>query len=102
VDYTPHGYLTQASARCYVPSQIPHPCIAQEPPMSSEATRTYIVSGMTCEHCVLSVTEEVSEVEGVSSVAVDLASGHLDVGGVGFADAAIRAAVVAAGYELAS
>jgi len=70
--------------------------------MTTEATRTYIVSGMTCDHCVLSVTEEVSEVQGVASVAVDLASGELNVRGEGFADEAIRAAVVEAGYEVAS
>jgi len=70
--------------------------------MTTEATRTYIVSGMTCDHCVLSVTEEVSEVQGVASVAVDLASGELNVRGEGFADEAIRAAVVEAGYQVAS
>jgi copper chaperone len=70
--------------------------------MSSEATRTYVVSGMTCEHCVLSVAEEVSAVEGVASVAVDLASGRLEVGGEGFADEAVRAAVVEAGYAVGS
>lgn len=70
--------------------------------MTTEATRTYIVSGMTCDHCVLSVTEEVSEVEGVAGVAVDLASGELNVRGEGFADEAVRAAVVEAGYEVVS
>ncbi|MEV4897880.1 cation transporter, partial [Nonomuraea sp. NPDC055795] len=40
---------------------------------------TYTVKGMTCGHCVSSVKEEVSEVTGVSSVEVDLASGLLTV-----------------------
>jgi copper chaperone len=62
---------------------------------------TYSVTGMTCEHCVRSVTEEVSEVPGVSAVAVDLASGALTVEGDAPADA-IRAAVDEAGYALAS
>ena len=70
--------------------------------MTTEATRTYIVSGMTCDHCVHSDTEEVSEVQGVASVAVDLASGELNVRGEGFADEAIRAAVVEAGDQVAS
>ena len=35
-------------------------------------TSTYAVAGMTCEHCVRSVTEEVSEVPGVTGVDVDL------------------------------
>jgi copper chaperone len=59
----------------------------------------YTVTGMTCDHCVLSVTEEVSEVEGVDSVGVDLESGRMSVSGSGFSDDAIRAAVVEAGYE---
>ncbi len=39
----------------------------------------YTVSGMTCEHCVKAVTEEVSEIPGVTGVTVDLASGSLDI-----------------------
>lgn len=67
---------------------------------SSAQPRVYVVSGMTCEHCVRSVTEEVSEVEGVAGVAVDLASGRLTVSGGEFSDAAISAAVAEAGYEV--
>ena len=71
---------------------------------TSETTtnRSYRVTGMTCSHCVASVTEEVSEVAGVTDVAVDLASGRLDVAGQGFTDAAVQAAVQEAGYEVAS
>lgn len=61
----------------------------------------YIVKGMTCDHCVLSVTEEVSEVEGVDSVEVDLASGRMTVEGSGYTDEAIADAVAEAGYEVA-
>jgi len=64
--------------------------------------RTYTVTGMTCDHCVLSVTEEVSEVAGVSQVEVDLASGRLTVAGEGFSDDDVAAAVDEAGYEVAS
>ena len=64
--------------------------------------RTYTVTGMTCDHCVLSVTEEVSEVPGVDGVSVDLASGRLEVSGDGFGDDAVKAAVEEAGYEVAS
>ena len=42
-------------------------------------TAEYTVTGMTCQHCVASVTEEVSEVAGVTDVAVDLDSGRLTV-----------------------
>jgi copper chaperone len=33
---------------------------------------TYQVAGMTCEHCVRAVTEELAGVAGVSAVKVDL------------------------------
>ena len=64
-------------------------------------TSTYTVVGMTCGHCVASVTEEVSAVAGVSSVDVQLESGQLTVEGDADA-AAIRAAVEEAGYEVAT
>jgi copper chaperone CopZ len=59
----------------------------------------YTVYGMTCDHCVLSVTEEVSEVAGVERAEVDLESGRLTVTGSGYTDEEIRAAVAEAGYE---
>ena len=62
-------------------------------------TSTYEVSGMTCAHCVRSVTEEVSEVPGVTAVEVDLAAGRLTVTGAADDDA-VRAAVVEAGYRV--
>jgi copper chaperone len=67
----------------------------------NENTREYTVNGMTCEHCVLSVTEEVSEVPGVHAVDVDLATGRLVVRGE-VPDDAVRAAVSEAGYEVAA
>ncbi|WP_169983922.1 MULTISPECIES: heavy-metal-associated domain-containing protein [unclassified Microbispora] len=65
-------------------------------------TSTYTVTGMTCGHCVSSVSEEVGAVPGVTDVSVDLASGLLTVeadGGVD--DAAVVAAVREAGYDVA-
>ena len=62
--------------------------------------QNFTVHGMTCEHCVASVTEEVSEVPGVERVDVDLASGRVVVAGAGFTDEQISAAVEEAGYEL--
>jgi copper chaperone len=64
-------------------------------------TRSYIVNGMTCEHCRAAVIEEVTVVGGVERAVVDLASGTLDVEGESFTDAEIAAAVDAAGYDLA-
>ena len=63
--------------------------------------RTYSVTGMTCDHCVRSVEEEVGEVEGVQAVEVELASGLLTVSGEGFSDDAVRGAVAEAGYRVA-
>jgi copper chaperone CopZ len=54
---------------------------------------------MTRDHCVVSVTEEVSEVAGVEAVDVDLATGRLAVTGAGFSADEIKAAVAEAGYE---
>jgi copper chaperone CopZ len=64
------------------------------------STTTYRVEGMTCSHCVASVTEEVSEVAGVADVAVELETGALTVTGEGVEDDAVRAAVAEAGYEV--
>lgn len=65
-------------------------------------TSTYTVSGMTCDHCVRSVKEEVGQVDGVTGVEVDLTSGRLTVSSEGPLDEGqVRAAVEEAGYELA-
>lgn len=62
-------------------------------------TLTGSVAGMTCGHCVASVTEEVGEVAGVTDVVVDLASGAITVTGAAPIDVdAVSAAVTEAGY----
>lgn len=63
---------------------------------------TYTVSGMTCEHCVTSVTEEINEIAGVDDVAVDLPTGQVTVTSTSPIDpAAVQTAVEEAGYQLA-
>lgn len=42
-------------------------------------TTTYTITGMTCEHCVKAIKDEVSEVEGVTDVRVDLGTGAMEV-----------------------
>lgn len=65
-------------------------------------TSSYTVVGMTCGHCVSAVSNEVGNVPGVSDVEVDLTSGRLTVrSGRPVDDAAVRAAVEEAGYEVA-
>lgn len=67
------------------------------------STSTYTVVGMTCGHCVNSVTEEVTQVPGVTGVAVDLATGGLTVtSNDELDDTAVRAAVEEAGYQVAA
>ncbi|WP_434742656.1 heavy-metal-associated domain-containing protein [Micromonospora sp. SH-82] len=64
-------------------------------------TTTYRVQGMTCGHCVKSVSDEVGALDGVDDVRVDLAAGEVAVTSSRPLDpAAVRAAVDEAGYEL--
>jgi copper chaperone CopZ len=70
--------------------------------MHMSSTNTWTVTGMTCGHCVASVTEEVSEIAGVEDVVVDLATGAVTVTSTEpLEDDAVRAAVEEAGYALA-
>lgn len=67
------------------------------------STSTYTVTGMTCEHCVGAVREEVGRIPGVSDVAVDLPTGQVTVTSTQPVDPAdVRAMVDEAGYALAS
>ena len=66
------------------------------------STETYTVTGMTCGHCVASVTEEITELAGVENVDVVLESGQVTVTSSQPLDhAAVQAAVEEAGYALA-
>jgi copper chaperone len=59
------------------------------------------VSGMTCGHCVASVTEEISEIAGVERVDVVLESGAVTITSADPLDPAdVEAAVVGAGYSV--
>jgi copper chaperone len=61
----------------------------------------FTVSGMTCGHCVSSVTEEISQIDGVQNVAVELDSGKVTVTSAQpVAEDDVRAAVTEAGYAL--
>lgn len=64
-------------------------------------TRTYVVEGMTCGHCVNAVTQEVSAIEGVEQVDVVLDGGTVTVvSAAPLARDAVAAAVDEAGYTL--
>ena len=61
----------------------------------------YLVEGMSCDHCKIAVTGEVSKVAGVSRVDVDLERKLVHVIGEQLNDAAIVAAIDEAGYDVA-
>ncbi|AHI01795.1 heavy-metal-associated domain-containing protein [Kutzneria viridogrisea] len=65
-------------------------------------TATYTVTGMTCQHCVSSVTEELSAVPGVQGVSVSLDTGAVTVTSEReLTTDEVSAAVDEAGYQLA-
>lgn len=65
------------------------------------AEMTYTVTGMTCSHCASSVTDEVSAIDGVTAVSVDLPTGLVTVASeTALAVDDVRAAVEEAGYQL--
>ena len=69
-------------------------------------TTTYSVNGMTCGHCTSAVTEELTKLDGVTEVTIDLNAGGTSAVHVTSAavldETAVRAAVDEAGYELAA
>jgi copper chaperone CopZ len=62
-------------------------------------TVTYTVPAIHCAHCEMSIREEVSAVEGVENVDVDLDAKLVAVSGTDLSDEKLRAAIVEAGYE---
>ena len=70
-------------------------------PRTFVGSTTFTVTGMTCDHCRRAVTQEISAVDGVESVDVDLSSGTVTVSTARPVDRAeIAAAVDEAGYVL--
>jgi copper chaperone len=62
-------------------------------------THTYSVPGISCDHCRQAIEAEVSTVEGVAEVEVDVDAKTVTV--TGGSDAAVRDAIDAAGYDVA-
>ncbi|MDF3305105.1 heavy metal-associated domain-containing protein [Rhodococcus sp. T2V] len=66
------------------------------------STSSVTVTGMTCDHCVSSVTEEISELPGVTAVNIDLATGTVVIESTTDLDpGAVADAVEEAGYSVA-
>jgi copper ion binding protein len=66
------------------------------------STLTYSVPGVSCEHCQRAIEGEVSQVDGVESVDVDLDAKTVTVSGEPLDGLAIVAAIDEAGYEVAA
>ena len=83
-----------ANAEQQAPAAVPAGAVSEE----------FLVSGMTCGHCVSSVTEEISALEGVESVSVDLNAGGTSrvmvASAAPLSEEQVRAAVSEAGYDL--
>jgi copper chaperone len=65
-------------------------------------TTTYSVPGMHCGHCEAAITRELEAIAGVESVDVDLDGKRVAITGNRLDDAAMRAAIDKAGYEVAA
>ena len=59
----------------------------------------YVVSDISCSHCTIAVTEEVTKVDGVTAVEVDLDTKLVRVSGDGLAGEDVNAAIDEAGYD---
>jgi copper chaperone len=71
--------------------------------LTATVGQKFTVTGMTCDHCVMAVTAELSKLEGVTRVAVDLASGSVITESVATLPIPLVASAVdEAGYELAT
>ena len=64
-------------------------------------TRSYTVPGMHCDHCKRAVSEELSAVDGIESLDVDLDTKLVTVTGRELDDVSLRTAICEAGYEAA-
>jgi copper chaperone CopZ len=68
---------------------------------TNQTEKTYTVPDVSCQHCVIAVSEEVGRVAGVESVDVALEIKQVTVRGRDLDDRALRAAIDEAGYEVA-
>ena len=64
-------------------------------------TLTYTVPGIHCGHCEAAIKQEVSAVDGVRAVEVDLERKRVTVSGVSLDDGRLREAIDEAGYDVA-
>lgn len=70
--------------------------------MAVESTKTFKVSGMSCQHCVKAIKDNVGKLHGVKSIDVDLEAGKVTVKyNLEQVDTeAIEGAIAGAGYDI--
>ena len=91
---------TEATGSCCSPTGSCHDSAADAE--AGQVTTVYQVTGMTCGHCEGAVSDEISGIEGVISVHAVAATGQVTIASkTPLNEAAVRAAVDEAGYELA-
>lgn len=79
----------------------PAPVESAEALAGNPFVTVYAVHGMSCGHCAAAVTRELSAIDGVAGVHVDLESKKVTVGSARrLSDDEVREAVDEAGYEL--
>ena len=66
---------------------------------SIHQTVTYSVPGVSCGHCQSAITAEVTAIDGVETIDVDLDTKLVRISGENLDDRALRAAIDEAGYE---
>ncbi|WP_351228903.1 heavy-metal-associated domain-containing protein [Streptomyces sp. NPDC002133] len=92
--------LPQATGSCCSPAGTCHGGGAADAEQAG-VTAVYEVKGMTCGHCEGAVSSEISGIAGVTSVKAVAAAGQVTVvSDTPLDEAAVRAAVDEAGYEL--
>ncbi|ACU71389.1 Heavy metal transport/detoxification protein [Catenulispora acidiphila DSM 44928] len=98
----PEASAASGCSCCATPAAEAVAAAPKESPVSEDqTTAVYTVSGMTCDHCVKSVTEEVGAIDGVQNVDVVLATGQVTVTSAApLTVEAVEAAVDEAGYTL--
>ena len=63
------------------------------------STKVFRVDGMTCQHCVKAVSDELAQVPGIANFDVNLDTKLVTIDGDALDDEAIVAAIDEAGYE---
>nr|WP_039742017.1 heavy metal-associated domain-containing protein [Salinibacterium sp. PAMC 21357] len=101
IDRVDLGLTDGSDCSCCATSSAP----AREPDSGAYETEV-LVQGMTCSHCVASVTEELGSLDGVLGVTVALVSDGVSTATVSSSIALeperVRSAIEDAGYSLAT